>query len=87
MDFDLFKTVNWKTTACAGGYVICKIVGFFVPGIETACGILETIFVSGGFLSAADSSRVQNVVQAVDHLLGINKITPPVIVTPTPVEP
>ena len=73
MDFDSFRTVSWKTNLCAGGYVVCKIVGAFVPGIDTACGVLETMFVAGGFLSASDGARVQNVVQAVDQLLASGK--------------
>ena len=87
MDFDLFKTVNWKTTACAIGYFLCKIVGGLYPPVAPVCDILDPIFVGSGFLAAADSARVHNVVQAVDGLLGINKMTPPVLVVETPKVP
>ena len=81
MNFDVFKTINWKTTACAVGYVICKIVGGLYPPVAPVCEVLDPVFVASGFMSAADSARVSNVVQAVDGLLGLKPLVPAVIVT------
>lgn len=72
----LFKTVNWRTAAYGIGYAACKIVGGIYPAVGPVCEVLETLVVSGGLLSAADSSRVAKVVQAVDHLLFKNRIDP-----------
>ena len=82
MNSDLFRTINWKTTGFGIGYVICKIVGWSLPGTDHYCDVIETFLVAGGFVSAADSARVHNIVQAVDGLLGLNKITPASLVLP-----
>lgn len=85
MDSDLLRTINWKTTGFAIGYVACQIVGWVYPGASQYCQVIETVAVAGGFATAADSSRVHNIVQAVDGILGINKVTPSSIVTETKV--
>lgn len=70
MDWQGFiQTVNWRTTAFAAGYILCNIVGYFVPSISGICGTLEAIAVAGGIVSAADAGRVQGIVRAVDVLL------------------
>ena len=79
MDSDLLRTINWKTTGIGAGFFVCKVVGWIWPGSDSICSVLETVLVSAGFFSSSDAGRVQNIVQAVDGLLGINKITPPVI--------
>ena len=84
MDSDLFKTINWKTSGLAVAYFACKVVGWIWPAAVSICEILEAVIFSGGLLSAADAGRVSNIVQAVDGLLGINKITPAVIVADKP---
>ena len=81
MDSDLLRTINWKTTALAAGFCICKIVGWVWPETHSYCDVFEAVIISGGLLSAADAARVQNIVQAVDGILGINKVTPAVIST------
>lgn len=91
MDWSAFaSTVNWKTSAFAAGYVICSIVGYFVPTVQAICGTLETLAVAGGIVSAADANRVNNVVKAVDYLLIKSKVDPnaippePVLIPATP---
>jgi hypothetical protein len=68
--------VNWKTTGFGIAFVICKIVGWTVPGVASSCEIVETIIVGGGFVSTADAGRLKTIIQAVDHLLWKNKIDP-----------
>ena len=80
---DTFKTVNWKTTGFAAGYIVCKIVGGLVPAIGPVCDVLESVAVAGGFLSAADAARVQTVVHAVDSIKE-NLMPPPTSTTPEP---
>ena len=81
MNSDLLRTINWKTTGFAIGYVVCKIVGWIYPGADHYCEVIETFLVAGGFATAADATRVHNVVQAVDGILGLDKITSPSVVT------
>lgn len=69
MNTDWLKLINWKTSACAVGIVLCRSVSHFVPEVALYCSMLDTLFTAGGFVSAADAMRVQNVVGAVDHLL------------------
>lgn len=85
MDWQAFmQTVNWRTTAFAAGYVICKVVGYFVPSIEAVCGTLEALAVAGGIVSAADAARVQSVVRAVDVLLVKNNLDPTTVAAVAP---
>jgi len=80
MDFDnIARTINWKTTGFAGAFIVCRIVGGLVPAIAGVCDVLDSVFVAGGFLSAADSGRVQNVVRAVDNLVEGVKAKEPVV--------
>lgn len=72
---DLTK-VNWKTTSFGIGYAVCKTVGYFVEAVEPLCTIIEPMIVTGGFISATDTSRVRNIVRAVDLLLAKSNIDP-----------
>jgi hypothetical protein len=78
--------VNWKTTGYGIGYIVCKLIGSLFPGISTACEVLETLIVGSGLVSAADSTRVKSIVQAVDHLLWKAQVDPetlaPIVVKP-----
>ena len=80
MDSDLLRTINWKTTGFGVGFFICKIVGWVWPETSQYCSVLEAVIVTGGFVSTADAGRVHNIVQAVDGLLGLNRITPASII-------
>lgn len=71
-----WNTVNWKTTAYAISYFFCQIVGGIYEPVRTLCDILEAVIVPAGFLSAADATRVQNVVRAVDTILYKQQIDP-----------
>lgn len=82
MDFDVFRTINWKTTIAAVGFIVCKVVGGLYPPVESVCAILDTIFVGFGLVSAADAGRVQRVVDAVDNVIGVGKET--LLIPPTP---
>lgn len=90
MDWQGFlQTVNWKTCGYGIGYALCKIFGSLFPQYDTVCSVIETLVVTGGFVSSADSARVQNVVRAVDYLLfksktDPNAIPPDVLTQPTP---
>lgn len=75
-----FATVNWKTTGYAIGYFICKAVGGVFPAISDVCAVLETILIGAGFVSAADSTRVQSIVRAVDALAWRNHLDPATLV-------
>jgi hypothetical protein len=77
---DWIQTVNWKTTGYAIGFFICKALGRFYPELSDVCSILETILVGAGFISAADSTRVQSIVRAVDALAWKNKLDPAMLV-------
>ena len=68
------QLINWRTTGFAAAYLLCNIVGYFVPSIQGICGSLESIAVAGGLISAADAGRVQNIVRAVDTLLVKNNV-------------
>lgn len=63
------KLVNWKTSGCAVGLVLCNILGTVKPAFASLCDMLDGLLTIGGFLSAADAQRVNNVVAAVDHLI------------------
>jgi len=76
MTAELLNRINWKTTGFGIGYVICKIIGAIFPVVSGVCEVLEPILVGGGFISTADSSRVQNVVRAVDTLLWKTNLDP-----------
>jgi hypothetical protein len=52
--------MNWKTTAWGLLFGGCRLADLFVPGISVACGIVETIAVTGGFISAADAAKVKD---------------------------
>ena len=85
MDIEsIMKRINWKTTACAAGYLLCNVVGSNYPQVEHACGMLDKLFVALGILSAADAGRVQNIVAAVDTLLWKNKLDPETLRPVTP---
>lgn len=84
MDSDLMRTINWKSTGFAVGFFVCSVIGWIWPEALHYCSVAEAFIISGGFISTADAGRVHNIVQAVDGLLGINKITPAVIVTDAP---
>ena len=68
--------INWKTTGFALGYLACKLFGWAVPAAASLCEVAETFVVAGGFVSAADSTRLKTIVQAVDHLLWKSQIDP-----------
>jgi hypothetical protein len=72
----LLQTINWKTALFGIGYAVCKIVDGIWPAVAPVCQVLEVMVVTGGFVSSADASRVQNVVRAVDHLLFKNHVDP-----------
>jgi hypothetical protein len=80
----LFHGINWRTTGFAIGYIVCNIVAFFVPSVADTCSILDKIFVAGGFVSAADSSRLETIVQAVDHISWKNGVDPSTLQSTTP---
>lgn len=88
MDWHGFlQTVNWRTFGYGIAFAICKIFGSIFPQFSTVCDVVETLIVTGGFISTADASRVQNVVRAVDYLLFKSKtdpgtIPPDVLLTP-----
>lgn len=65
----MLQTINWKTTLFGIGYAVCKVVDGIYPAAGPVCQVLEVLVVTGGFVSSADTQRVQNVVRAVDHLL------------------
>ena len=82
---DLFKSINWRTTAFAIGYLLCNIAGGLYPAAAEVCSVLDKIFVAGGFISAADSARIDSVVQAVDHVAWKNGVDPATL-QPIPVK-
>jgi hypothetical protein len=82
---DLFKNINWRTTGCAIGYLVCNIVSSAYPSFADACSILDKIFVAGGFISAADSTRLGSIVQAVDHVSWKNGVDPATLLPIKPV--
>lgn len=73
---EFIRTVNWKTTGFAIGYLICSAVGSFFPGVAEACNLLDKVLIAGGIISAADAGRVQNIVRATDQLLWKSKLDP-----------
>jgi len=77
------QTVNWKTIGCGAAYAVCKLVGWVFPAVEPGCSVLETVFVTGGFLADADAGRVQNIVRAVDLLLTKNQVDPATLIPTT----
>ncbi len=76
------KTINWKTTGYAIGYFGCYLLGKFVPAAESLCEVVAGLIVTAGFVSAADASRVDSVVRAVDAIAWKNEINPATL-TPT----
>lgn len=82
MDSDLIRTINWRSTGYGIGFFACKIVGWVYPEANHYCDVAEAFIVSGGLVAAADATRVHNIAQAVDGLLGLNKISPASIVMP-----
>lgn len=76
MNAELLARINWKTTGLGVLFIACSILGNVWEQAEAVCKIIETLIVGGGFISAADSSRVQNVVRAVDALLYKNQLDP-----------
>jgi len=80
----LFQGINWRTTLFAIGYLVCNIVAGVYPAAADVCSVLDKIFVAGGFISAADSSRIDSVVQAVDHVSWKNQIDPATLL---PIQP
>ena len=88
MDIESIMThINWKTTGLALAYGVCKIVGGVYPPAASVCEVLDTIIVVGGFASAADAGRVQNVGKAVDAILWKTKIDPQMIASIEPLTP
>lgn len=79
---NILRTINWKTTGCALAYLICNVVGALYPPAGEVCSVLDKIFVALGIMSAADAQRVQNVVQAVDHIFDQVKVDPATIAPP-----
>ena len=76
MNPELLKQINWKTVGWAIGYVACNAMGGLFPEYAHGCKMLEVGTVAGGLISAADATRVQNVVRAVDALLWKNNMDP-----------
>jgi len=76
------KTINWKTTGYAIGYFGCYLLGKFIPAAESLCEVVAGLIVTAGFVSAADASRVDSVVRAVDAIAWKNEINPATL-TPT----
>lgn len=88
MDLESIMThINWKTTGLAMAYGVCKIVGSLYSPAASVCEVLDTVIVVGGFASAADAGRVQNVVKAVDAILWKTKIDPETIASIEPLTP
>lgn len=81
---DLFKGINWRTTGCAIGYLICNIVANVAPDYSGACDILDKIFVAGGFISAADSTRLGSIVRAVDTVAWKSQVDPATLLPTVP---
>ena len=79
------RTVNWKTTGYAIGYIFCYFLGQFVPAAETLCNVIEPFIVTAGFVSSADASRVESIVRAVDSIAWKNQIDPATLNPTTPV--
>ena len=79
----LFQGINWRTTGCAVGYLLCNIASSVYPEFEAACGLLDKVFVAGGFISAADSTRINSIVQAVDHVAWKNGVDPATLLPTT----
>ena len=82
---DLFRNINWRTTGCALGYLACNIVSSAYPAFADSCAILDKIFVAGGFISAADSSRLSSIVRAVDTVSFKNQMDPATLLPIKPV--
>ena len=78
------KTINWKTTGYAIGYFTCWILAQFVPAAEALCRVVEGLIVTAGLVSAADATRVDNVVRAVDAIAWRNQIDPATLVPTAP---
>ena len=76
------KTINWKTTGYAIGYFGCYLLGKFVPAAESLCEVLAGLIVTAGFVSAADATRLDSVVRAVDAVAWKVDINPATL-TPT----
>lgn len=74
MTLPTMPTMNWKTTSAAAGFLACQGAAYFYPPIEPACKMLDTLFIAFGLYAAADSSRVQNVVNAVDQVVVAAKV-------------
>lgn len=77
---DFFRTVNWRTTGYAIAYGACYIMGVMFPSITDICGVLDVLIVSAGFVSSADSTRVQSIVRAVDAIAWRTKLDPAMLV-------
>ena len=82
---DLFKNINWRTTGCAIGYLVCNIVSNIYPAFADSCALLDKVFVAGGFISSADSSRLCSIVRAVDTVSFKNQIDPATLLPIKPV--
>ena len=80
------KTINWKTTGYAIGYILCWMLGKFVPAAESLCEVVATLIVTAGFVSAADATRVDSIVRTVDLIAWKNQVDPATLI-PTAPEP
>lgn len=78
------RTINWKTTGFAIGYMVCFFVGQFVPAAESLCNVIEPFIVTAGFVSSADATRVESIVRAVDAIAWRNQVDPATLTPTTP---
>jgi hypothetical protein len=74
MTFPTLPTLNWKTSSAAVGFLLCQFAAAFYEPVAPACKMLDTLFIAFGLYAAADSSRVQNVVNAVDQVVIAAKV-------------
>jgi hypothetical protein len=77
---DWAQTISWRTTGFAIAYLACNAIGGLYPSVAAVCNVLDKMIIAGGFISAADSTRVQSIVRAVDVVAWKNKIDPSTLV-------
>lgn len=81
---DWMRLINWKTTSCAIGMLVCWVTGKLMPEFDVYCELLDKLFTAGIGVAGADALRVQNIVNTVDHLMKEMKST---LLNSAPAEP
>ena len=78
---EFLATINWRTTGYALAYLVCSAAAGMFPELnQTMCSWLEKLIVAGGFVSAADATRIQSVIRTVDLLAFKNRIDPATLI-------